>query len=83
MRKPVLLLAAIAALAAAFPRTPATRASAAATRQEAFRGVRQGDILPLNVIRDRVRRIPGAQLIGADLIAAAPSTACASCAAPT
>lgn len=36
--------------------------------QEAFRGVREGDILPLHVIRDRVR-IPGAQMIGADLIA--------------
>lgn len=36
--------------------------------QEAFRGVREGDILPLQVIRERIR-IPGAQLIGADLIA--------------
>jgi hypothetical protein len=33
----------------------------------AYRGVRQGDILPLSVIRDRVR-IPGATFIGADLI---------------
>lgn len=36
--------------------------------EEAFRGVREGEILPLQVIRDRIR-IPGAQLIGADLIA--------------
>lgn len=34
----------------------------------AYRAVRQGDILPLAVIRDRVR-VPGARLIGADLIA--------------
>ena len=36
--------------------------------EEAFRGVRDGDILPLHVIRERIR-VPGAQLIGADLIA--------------
>lgn len=36
--------------------------------QEAFRGVRQGEILPLQVIRERIR-IPGAEMIGADLIA--------------
>jgi hypothetical protein len=36
--------------------------------REAFRGVRQGDILPLDVIRSRIR-IPGAEFIGADLIA--------------
>ena len=36
--------------------------------EQAQRGVREGDILPLNVIRERVR-IPGAHLIGADLIA--------------
>ena len=37
-------------------------------REQAQRGVQQGDILPLNVIRERIR-IPGAELIGADLIA--------------
>ena len=36
--------------------------------QQAQRGVREGDILPLNVILGRIR-IPGAQFIGADLIA--------------
>lgn len=36
--------------------------------ETAQRGVRQGEILPLHVIRERVR-IPGAQFIGADLIA--------------
>lgn len=38
------------------------------SQQQAQRGVREGDILPLNVIRERIR-IPGAQFIGADLIA--------------
>ena len=37
-------------------------------QQQAQRGVREGDILPLNVIRERIR-IPNAQFIGADLIA--------------
>ncbi len=38
-------------------------------RLEAARSVQQGDILPLNVIRDRIAaRLPGANLIGADLI---------------
>lgn len=38
-------------------------------RLEAARSVRQGDILPLNVIRDRISaRMPGANLIGADLV---------------
>jgi hypothetical protein len=38
-------------------------------RNEAFRGVRQGDILPLHVIRDRISSmLPGATLIGADLV---------------
>ena len=36
--------------------------------EQAQRGVRQGDILPLHVIREQIR-IPGARLIGADLIA--------------
>jgi hypothetical protein len=70
MRKFVLMLTALAATgaagftaASAVPGVHPMRGS-----QEAFRGVRQGDILPLNVIRERVR-IPGAVLIGADLIA--------------
>jgi hypothetical protein len=37
-------------------------------QQQAQRGVREGDILPLHVIRERIR-IPNAQFIGADLIA--------------
>lgn len=71
MRTPLTLLAALCALA------PAASAWAgdqrgrggAPDRLEAFRGVRQGDILPLNVIRDRISaRLPGANLIGADLV---------------
>ena len=38
------------------------------SQQQAQRGVREGDILPLHVIRERIR-IPNAQFIGADLIA--------------
>ena len=37
-------------------------------QERAYRGVREGNILPLPVIRERIR-IPGAQFIGADLIA--------------
>lgn len=65
MRIVLILLAAAGLFAptaadAAHPRFP--------DAQEAFRGVREGEILPLRVIRQRVR-IPGAELIGADLIA--------------
>jgi hypothetical protein len=70
MRKFLLMLAAVAGTGAA---TLAAAPAAGAGQpmrdgQEAFRGVRQGDILPLHVIRDRVR-IPGAVLIGVDLVA--------------
>ena len=54
------LIVPTAADATAWPRARET--------EQAQRGVREGDILPLHVIRERVR-IPGAQLIGADLIA--------------
>jgi hypothetical protein len=68
MRKFMLLLAAIGAAAASAP-AGAQPMRDSRERQEAFRGVRQGDILPLNVIRDRIgARLPGAVLIGADLI---------------
>lgn len=61
---PILLAAAgLAVPAAADASNPRFRDA-----EEAFRGVREGEILPLQVIRDRIR-IPGAQLIGADLIA--------------
>ena len=65
MRNLIILLAAAGLFAA-----PVADASPPRFRdaQEAFRGVREGDILPLQVIRDRVR-IPGAELIGADLMA--------------
>lgn len=66
MRKFLLMFAALGAMLAAAPAAPADQP--ARRGQEAFRGVRQGDILPLHVIRDRVR-IPGAVLIGVDLIA--------------
>lgn len=68
MRKHLLLLAAIGAASAATPATAQpTRASQ--DRMEAFRGVRQGQMLPLNVIRDRVAsRFPDARMIGADLV---------------
>ena len=65
MRKFVLMLALGGSLTAA----PAPAAGQPThDGQEAFRGVRQGDILPFHVIRQRIR-IPGALLIGADLIA--------------
>ena len=68
MRKLILLLAAVGAVSAALP-AGAQPQRDSRERQEAFRGVRQGDILPLNVIRDRIsRHLPGATLIGADLV---------------
>ena len=67
MRKPLLLLAAIGVTLSAMPATAADQPMRASQdRQEAYRGVRQGGILPLNAIRARVR-IPGAELIGIDL----------------
>lgn len=70
MRKPLFVLAAFGALAAAVPAQASDQpARDGRDRMEAFRGVRQGDILPLHVIRDRISaRLPGASLIGADLI---------------
>ena len=67
MRKSLLMIAALGATLAAAPAAPAALQPMRGS-QEAFRGVLQGDILPLHVIRDRVR-VPGAMLIGADLIA--------------
>ena len=64
MRK---ILFALAALGAILPAAPAAADDQPRARQEAFRGVRQGEILPLNVIRERIR-IPGATLIGVDLV---------------
>lgn len=73
MRKTLTLLAALCALAPAGPALAGDQpVRAAQDRLEAFRGVRQGDILPLNVIRDRISaRLPGATLIGADLVGGA------------
>ena len=65
MRTLPLLLAALVGLTAAGPADaggPRVRDS-----ERVYRGVRQGDILPLRVIRDRVQ-VPGAEFIGADLI---------------
>lgn len=71
MRNPLILLAAIAATIGSSP-AAAQPMRASQDRLEAFRGVRQGDILPLNVIRDRIGpRLPGAVLIGADLLGGA------------
>lgn len=70
MRRHLLLLAGLGAVCAAAP-APAQPMRASQDRLEAFRGVRQGNLLPLNVIRARVAsRFPGAQMIGADLIGA-------------
>jgi hypothetical protein len=70
MRNHLLLLAAIGAVSAATP-GPAQPTRASQDRLEAFRGVREGNLLPLNVIRDRVAaRFPDARMIGADLIGA-------------
>lgn len=72
MRIVIPLLAALGALAAVAPAHAGDQARVRASSQdrlEATRGVRQGEILPLNVIRDRIAaRLPGANLIGADLI---------------
>jgi hypothetical protein len=57
----------LAAVGAVLPAVPARAEDPPGSRQEALRGVRQGEILPLNVIRDRIR-IPGATLIGVDLV---------------
>lgn len=79
MRKILFLLSAVATVLSAAPATAGLGAVVAASvqardsraRMEAFRGVRQGDILPLNVIRDRIgQQMPGASLIGADLVGA-------------
>jgi hypothetical protein len=71
MRRPIIFLAAIIA---AFGSAPATAQPlhASQDRLEALRGVRQGDLLPLGVIRERIgARLPGAVLIGADLVGGA------------
>lgn len=68
MRK-FLLLAAIGAALAPLPAAADQPGREGRGRIEAFRGVQQGDILPLHVIRDRIAvRMPGATLIGTDLI---------------
>jgi hypothetical protein len=70
MRKHLLLLAAFSAVSAALP-APAQPTRDGQDRLEAFRGVREGHMLPLNLIRDRVAaRFPDSQMIGADLIGA-------------
>jgi hypothetical protein len=71
MRKTSILLAALCALVPAAPTLAGDQRprGGGPDRLEAFRGVSQGDILPLNVIRDRISaRLPGAHLIGADLV---------------
>jgi len=72
MRIVLSLLAALSALVATAPAHAGDQLRVRGGNQdrlEATRGVRQGDILPLNVIRDRISaRMPGANLIGADLI---------------
>jgi hypothetical protein len=70
MRKSLSLLAALCALAPLAPAQAGIQPMRVSQdRQEAFRGVQQGDLLPLNVIRDRIAsRLPGAILIGADLL---------------
>ena len=70
MRKFLFPLAACCAFLPSIPALAGDQPSRASQdRLEAFRGVRQGDILPLNVIRDRISaRLPGAHLIGADLV---------------
>ena len=71
MRKPLTILAALAVALVSSP-AAAQPLRASQDRLEAFRGVRQGDILPLPVIRERIgAQLPGATLIGADLIGGA------------
>jgi hypothetical protein len=71
MRKPILLLAALCGAIGGLP-AAAQPMRVSQDRLEALRGVREGDILPLHVIRDRIgARMPGAILIGADLIGGA------------
>ena len=70
MRTHLLLLATIGAVSAAAPAS-AQPMFVSQDRLEAFRGVREGNMLPLNVIRDRVSsRFPDSRMIGADLIGA-------------
>jgi len=71
MRKPLFLLAALGVALGTAPAS-AQPLRASQDRLEAFRGVQQGDMLPLNVIRERIGALlPGATLIGADLIGGA------------
>ena len=71
MRKHLLLLAALGAACAAAPAAAGQPMRVSQDRTEAFRGVRQGHMLPLGVIRDRVSsRFPDARMIGADLVGA-------------
>ena len=65
MRKSLLI--ALAGCAACALPVPAQAQGRADEQQRAYRDVRRGSILPLNVIRTRVN-IPGAQFIGAELI---------------
>ena len=63
MRKTLLMIAALGALAGPLP----AAAQQMRDGEAAARGVRQGEILSLNVIRERIR-INGATLIGVDRI---------------
>lgn len=64
MRILLLPLAAVA-LTALSPAAPADARGRDRDQAAALRGAQQGDILPLNAIRSRVR-MPGAEFIGAD-----------------
>lgn len=66
MRKFVLMIAALSAAAPALAQAQSGQPRPRDT-EAAARGVRHGDILPLPAVRERVR-IPGATLIGADLL---------------
>lgn len=66
---PLSLLAALGVVAAAVPESTQPAQGGGQDRMEAYRGVRQGNMLPLNVIRERVSaRFPGARVIGTDLV---------------